>query len=38
MQPARAGIGLGIVLLGAPAYAFWRRNAKLTNGMAAEHG
>ena len=33
MQPARAGIGLGIVLLGAPAYAFWRRNAKLTAEM-----
>jgi APA family basic amino acid/polyamine antiporter len=29
MQPARAGIGLGIVLLGAPAYVFWRRTAKL---------
>ena len=24
-QPARAAIGLGIVLLGAPAYAIWRR-------------
>ncbi len=24
-QPARAGIGLGIVLLGAPAYLIWRR-------------
>lgn len=29
-QPVRAGIGLGIVFLGAPAYAFWRRTAKLT--------
>ena len=28
-QPIRAGIGLGIVFLGAPAYAFWRRTAKL---------
>jgi APA family basic amino acid/polyamine antiporter len=27
-QPVRAGIGLGIVFLGAPAYAFWRRTAK----------
>jgi APA family basic amino acid/polyamine antiporter len=30
-QPVRAAIGLGIVFLGAPAYAFWRRTAKLTN-------
>lgn len=30
-QPVRAGIGLGIVSLGAPAYAFWRRTAKLTS-------
>ncbi|HTB94817.1 MAG TPA: amino acid permease [Candidatus Sulfotelmatobacter sp.] len=30
-QPARAGIGLGIVFLGAPAYAYWRRIAKLTS-------
>jgi APA family basic amino acid/polyamine antiporter len=30
-QPDRAGIGLGIVFLGAPAYAFWRRGAKLTS-------
>ncbi len=30
-QPVRAGIGLGIVFLGAPAYAFWRRAAKLTS-------
>jgi basic amino acid/polyamine antiporter, APA family len=29
-QPIRAGIGIGIVFLGAPAYAFWRRTAKLT--------
>jgi APA family basic amino acid/polyamine antiporter len=28
MRPAQAGVGLGIVLLGAPAYAFWRRKAK----------
>jgi basic amino acid/polyamine antiporter, APA family len=28
MRPAQAGIGLGIVLLGAPAYTFWRRTAK----------
>ena len=27
-QPIRAAIGLGIVFLGAPAYLFWRRNAK----------
>jgi APA family basic amino acid/polyamine antiporter len=27
MKPAQAGIGLGIVLLGAPAYAFWRRTS-----------
>ena len=26
-QPARAGIGLGIVFLGAPAYLYWRRTA-----------
>jgi APA family basic amino acid/polyamine antiporter len=37
MQPARAGIGIGIVLLGAPAYAFWRRTAKLAEGVATEH-
>ena len=30
-QPVRAAIGLGIVFLGAPAYTFWRRTAKLTN-------
>jgi len=30
-QPVRAGIGLGIVFLGAPAYVFWRRTAKLTS-------
>jgi APA family basic amino acid/polyamine antiporter len=30
-QPARAAIGLGIVFLGAPAYAFWRRTANLTS-------
>ena len=27
-QPVRAAIGLGIVFLGAPAYFFWRQNAK----------
>jgi len=26
-QPARAGLGLGIVFLGTPAYALWRRTA-----------
>jgi APA family basic amino acid/polyamine antiporter len=26
-QPVRAGVGLGVVFLGAPAYAFWRRTA-----------
>ena len=28
-QPVRAGIGLAIVFLGAPAYAFWRRGASI---------
>jgi len=28
-QPMRAAIGLGIVFLGAPAYLFWRRNARI---------
>ena len=37
MQPARAGVGLGIVLLGAPAYAFWRRTAKFADGVASGH-
>jgi len=27
-QPLRAGMGLGIVLLGVPAYLFWRRRAQ----------
>jgi basic amino acid/polyamine antiporter, APA family len=27
-QPARAAVGIGIVLLGAPAYAIWRRRAE----------
>jgi len=27
-QPARAGVGLGIVLLGAPAYLIWRSTSK----------
>lgn len=36
-QPARAGIGLGIVFLGAPAYAFWRRTAKLTSKEVTEN-
>ena len=31
MKPVQAGIGLGIVLLGAPAYGFWRRTAKFTD-------
>jgi APA family basic amino acid/polyamine antiporter len=33
-QPARAAIGLAIVLLGAPAYAFWRRSGYLQAGGA----
>jgi basic amino acid/polyamine antiporter, APA family len=37
-QPARAGIGLGIVFLGAPAYAFWRRTANLTGKEDTDHG
>jgi basic amino acid/polyamine antiporter, APA family len=37
-QPGRAAVGLGIVFLGAPAYAFWRRTANLTGGGEAEHG
>jgi len=36
-QPARAGIGLGIVFLGAPAYAFWRRTAKLMSKEVTEN-
>jgi APA family basic amino acid/polyamine antiporter len=28
-QPLRAGIGLGIVSLGAPAYVFWRHRARI---------
>jgi basic amino acid/polyamine antiporter, APA family len=36
-QPARAGIGLGIVFLGAPAYAFWRRTAKFAEREDIEH-
>jgi basic amino acid/polyamine antiporter, APA family len=31
-QPARAAVGLGIVLLGTPAYLFWRRSANLSSG------
>ncbi|MDQ3256992.1 MAG: amino acid permease [Acidobacteriota bacterium] len=31
-QPARAGIGLGIVLLGAPAYLIWRPRKGATRG------
>jgi APA family basic amino acid/polyamine antiporter len=27
-QPLRAGMGLGMVLLGVPAYLFWRRRAQ----------
>ena len=37
-QPLRAAIGLGIVFLGAPAYAFWRRTAKLTNLAGVKNG
>jgi APA family basic amino acid/polyamine antiporter len=37
-QPVRAAIGLGIVLLGAPAYAFWRRTAKLASEETIDHG
>ena len=33
-QPVRAGIGLAIVFLGAPAYLFWRRNARPLEGEA----
>jgi len=33
-QPVRAGIGLAIVFLGAPAYLFWRRNAPPLEGEA----
>ena len=36
-QPVRAGIGLGIVLVGAPAYLFWRRTAKAMVGTDASH-
>jgi len=37
-QPVRAAIGLSIVFLGAPAYAFWRRTAKLQKSAAAKNG
>lgn len=37
-QPVRAAIGLSIVFLGAPAYAFWRRSAKLQKSAAAKNG
>jgi APA family basic amino acid/polyamine antiporter len=37
-RPAQAGAGLGIVLLGAPAYLFWRRNAHSADREEAEHG
>jgi basic amino acid/polyamine antiporter, APA family len=37
-QPVRAAIGLSIVFLGAPAYAFWRRTAKLQNLAALKNG
>lgn len=36
-QPARAAIGIGIVLLGAPIYAFWRRTAKPSNQGFSDH-
>jgi APA family basic amino acid/polyamine antiporter len=29
-QPLRAGVGLGIVLLGVPAYVFWRARARVS--------
>ncbi len=30
-KPLRAGIGLGIVSLGVPAYVFWRHRARIIN-------
>jgi basic amino acid/polyamine antiporter, APA family len=37
-QPKRAAVGLGIVSLGAPAYAFWRRTAHIESEESADHG
>jgi basic amino acid/polyamine antiporter, APA family len=37
-EPVRAAVGLGIVLLGAPAYAFWRRTADVAIKEEVEHG
>jgi len=37
-QPVRAGVGLGIVFLGAPVYMFWRRSiANAGGGNLAEN-
>jgi basic amino acid/polyamine antiporter, APA family len=33
-QPLRAGIGLGVVSLGVPAYLFWRRRARMNQAQA----
>lgn len=37
-QPGRAAIGLGIVFLGAPAYAYWRRTAHFNGEEGTKHG
>jgi APA family basic amino acid/polyamine antiporter len=36
-QPARASVGIGIVLIGAPAYFFWRRSATANSGANTNH-
>jgi APA family basic amino acid/polyamine antiporter len=36
-QPVRAAVGLGIVFLGAPAYMFWRRSARLQQEGETKH-
>ena len=36
-QPVRAAVGLGIVFLGAPAYMFWRRSARLQQAGESKH-
>jgi APA family basic amino acid/polyamine antiporter len=36
-QPVRAAVGLGIVFLGAPAYMFWRRSARLPQEGETKH-
>ena len=36
-QPARASVGLSIVLIGAPAYLFWRRTANVNSGATTDH-